>query len=179
MPLDIPALIDVLFPDANDETTSIRRTALLVAPNVRSTKQFLNELRAVITRPELPGSQGNAVRIMSLYKSKGLTARLVIVAGSVAGILPFIDTDVSRVEQERQRQEQRRLFYVGITRTTETLVLSSSVRMPLASGYTMGLPLLGRQGGEAILQASPFMSELGPSAPPVVLATTSRAQLGF
>jgi DNA helicase-2/ATP-dependent DNA helicase PcrA len=97
----------------------------------------------------------------------------------VAGILPFIDIDEPQAEQERQRQEQRRLFYVGITRSTETLVLNSSVRMPLASGYTMGMPLLARQGGNAILQASPFMAELGPTAPPVTLAAAWRAQLGF
>lgn len=59
------------------------------------------------------------------------------------------------------------------------LVLNSSVRMPLASGYTMGMPLLARQGGDAILQASPFMAELEPSAPAVVLASAGRRQLGF
>lgn len=177
--LDIPALIDALFPDGNAECASIRQTALLVAANGSNAKAFLDELRVIITQPELPGSQGNAVRIMSLYKSKGLTARLVIIAGCVAGILPFIDNNEPPAEQERQRQEQRRLFYVGITRSTETLVLNSSIRMPLASGYTMGMPLLARQGGDAILQASPFLSELGPSAPPVVLATAWRAQVGF
>jgi hypothetical protein len=51
--------------------------------------------------------------------------------------------------------------------------------MPLASGYTLGMPLLARQGGNAILQASPFMAELGPTAPPVLLAAAWRAQLGF
>jgi superfamily I DNA/RNA helicase len=178
--LDIPALIDTLFPGGNAETASIRQTALLVAPNVATTKEFLDELRAVITQPELPGSQGAAVRIMSLHKSKGLTARLVIIiAGCVAGILPFIDKDDPPAEQERQRQEQRRLFYVGITRSTETLMLNSSIRMPLASGYTMGMPVLAWQGSDVILQASPFMSELGPSAPAVVLAAAWRAQLGF
>jgi hypothetical protein len=49
----------------------------------------------------------------------------------------------------------------------------------MASGYTMGMPLLARQGGDAILQASPFMAELGPTAPAVVLAAAWRAQLGF
>jgi DNA helicase-2/ATP-dependent DNA helicase PcrA len=179
MTLDIAALIDTLFPDGNEDTASIRQTALLVAPNVTTTKEFLDELRAVITQPELPGSQGAAVRIMSLHKSKGLTARLVIIAGCVAGILPFIDKDEPPAEQERQRQEQRRLFYVGITRSTETLVLNSSIRMPLASGYTMGMPVLAWQGSDVILQASPFMAELGPTAPAVVLAAAWRAQLGF
>ncbi len=177
--LDIPGLVDALFPDGNSETASIRQTALIVAPTVTTTKEFLEELRGVITQPELPGSQGNSVRIMSLYKSKGLTARLVIIAGCVGGILPTVDSDEPPHEQERQRQEQRRLFYVGITRTTETLVLNSSTRMPLAMAYTMRMPLLARQGGDAILQASPLMAELGPSSPAVILGATWRAHLGF
>lgn len=116
---------------------------------------------------------------MSLYKSKGLTARLVIIAGCVAGILPTVDTDDPPLAQERQRQEQRRLFYVGITRSTETLVLNSSIRMPLAMAYTMRMPLLAKQGGYAILQSSPLLSELGPSAPAVTRGAVWRAQLGF
>jgi DNA helicase-2/ATP-dependent DNA helicase PcrA len=179
MAQNVPTLIDTLFPDGNPDSASIRQAALQLAPNVNTSQELLDELRTAITQPELPGSQGASVRIMSLYKSKGLTARLVVIAGCVAGILPYIDTDESLADQERQRQEQRRLFYVGITRSTETLVLNSSVRMPLASGYTMGMPLLARQGGDAILQASPFMAELGPTAPAVVLAAAWRAQLGF
>jgi len=177
--LDIPGLIDALFPDANSETASIRQTALVVAPTVATTKEFLDEIRAVIMQPELPGSQGNSVRIMSLYKSKGLTARLVIIAGCVGGILPTVDGAEPQAEQERQRQEQRRLFYVGITRATETLVLNSSTRMPLKLAYKMRMPLLAQQGGDAILQASPFLAELGPNAPAVILGGAWRQQLGF
>jgi DNA helicase II / ATP-dependent DNA helicase PcrA len=125
----------------------------------------------VITQPELPGSQGNSVRIMSLYKSKGLTARLVIVAGCVGGILPTIDGTQPPAEQERQRQEPRRLFYVGITRATETLVLNSSTRMPLKLAYKMRMPLLAQQGGDAILH--------GATAPAVILGATWRELLGF
>jgi superfamily I DNA/RNA helicase len=177
--LDTPQLIDALFPDGNPAVASIRQTALLVQPNVTTNKEFLDELRSVIMQPELPGSLGNSVRIMSLYKSKGLTARLVIIAGCVAGILPTVDPDDPQLEQERQRQEQRRLFYVGITRSTETLVLNSSIRMPLAMAYKMRMPLLAKQGADAILQASPMLAELGPSAPAVIVGDAWRAQLGF
>lgn len=177
--LDILGLIDTLFPDGNPETASIRQTALVVAPTVATVKEFLEELRAVITQPELPGSEGNSVRIMSLYKSKGLTARLVVIAGCVGGILPTVDGGELPHEQARQRQEQRRLFYVGITRATETLVLNSSTRMPLAMAYTMRMPLLAQHGADAILQASPFMAELGPSAPAVMLGVAWRQQLNF
>jgi ATP-dependent DNA helicase UvrD/PcrA len=177
--LDVPGLIETLFPDDNPDMASIRQTALLVAPTAATIGEFLSELRAVIIQPELPGSQGNSVRIMSLYKSKGLTARLVVIAGCVAGILPTVDGAEPHHEQERQRQEQRRLFYVGITRATETLVLNSSTRMPLKMAYTMRMPLLAQQGGDAILQASPLMAELGPSAPAVILSAAWRAQVGF
>lgn len=179
LPLGIPDLIDALFPSGNPETESIRQTALFVAPNVNTTEEFLAELRAVITQPELPGSTGSSVRIMSLYKSKGLTAKLVVIAGCVGGILPHINTDETPVEQARQLQEQRRLFYVGITRSTDTLVLSSAIRMPLLIAYRMRMPIVSRMGGEAILQASAFLAELGPSAPATIRGAQWRQQVGF
>ncbi len=127
MTMDIAALIDSLFPDGNADVATVRQLALLIAPNVQAPQELLNELRTDITQPEIPGSQGIAVRIMSLHKSKGLTARLVIIAGCVTGILPSIDSQAPLAEQNRQRQEQRRLFFVGVTRSSDTLVLSSAV----------------------------------------------------
>jgi len=116
---------------------------------------------------------------MSLHKSKGLTARLVVIAGCVSGIIPSIDFDAPAVEQERQRQEQRRLFYVGLTRSTETLVVSSAVRMSNQAARLMRMPLAGRGLGGAALHASPFLAELGPTAPVAVRADVWRAQVGF
>ena len=178
-PLSINEVIDVLFPDGNPETEAVRQTALTVVPTVATMREFLAELRSVITQPELPGSSGNSVRIMSLHKSKGLTARLVIITGCVGGILPNIDTRETPAEQARQLQEQRRLFYVGITRATDTLLLSSSVRMPLQMAHRMKMPIIARQGAYAILQASSFLAELGPTAPAPILGTAWRHQLGF
>jgi superfamily I DNA/RNA helicase len=116
---------------------------------------------------------------MSLYKSKGLTARLVVIAGCVAGIMPSIDAKDPPAEQERQRQEQRRLFYVGITRTTETLMINSSIRMLSAAAFRMRMPKLATAGMYVILQASPMLPELGPTAPLSITAAAWRAQLGF
>jgi DNA helicase II / ATP-dependent DNA helicase PcrA len=176
--LSIPQLIDALFPDGNDGVTTVRQAALLIAPDMRTPEELLNELRVAITQPELPGTQGNAVRIMSLHKSKGLTASLVVIAGCVAGIIPTIDFDAPLDEQERQRQEQRRLFYVGITRSTETLVLSSAVRISRQVALNMNMRLPQGVGGVR-LTASPFLAELGPHAPQPVRANDWRAQLGF
>ena len=117
---------------------------------------------------------------MSLHKSKGLTARLVVIAGCVSGILPTIDSHASPQEQSRQRQEQRRLFYVGLTRSTETLVISSAVRIPRGAAMQMGIPVPpGIHYGMMTLPASPFLAELGPSAPAPLRGTAWRTNLGF
>lgn len=94
--------------------------------------------------------------------------------------MPSIDDKDPPAEQERQRQEQRRLFYVGITRSTETLVINTSIRMPYAAAFLMRMPVLARAGVYAILQASPMLPELGPTtAPPVTPAAAWRAQTGL
>jgi DNA helicase-2/ATP-dependent DNA helicase PcrA len=184
MPLGIPELVDALFPAGNADCASARQAALLIAPNVQTQQELLDELRTDITQPELPGTQGQSIRIMSLHKSKGLTARLVVIAGCVAGILPSIDSTAPIQEQTRQRQEQRqeqrRLFYVGLTRSTETLVISSAVRIPRGVAMQMAVPVLAGGGyGVAILQASPFLAELGPHAPNSTHGNAWRAGLGF
>jgi DNA helicase-2/ATP-dependent DNA helicase PcrA len=145
-------------------------------------KELLEELRVLIIQPEIPGSQGNLVRIMSLHKSKGLTSKLVVIAGCVAGILPAIDTDLSEQEQDRQRDEQRRLFYVGITRSTDTLVISSATRMLFKEAKRAGVEVVRRTGiaGRiAILQASEFIADLGPHAPATISCAHWRQQLQF
>lgn len=179
MPLSLTELVDTLFSESSGDVASVRQAALLIAPSVQTKQELLNELRAAITQPELPGAQGNAVRIMSLHKSKGLTARLVVIAGCVAGILPSIDFSAPLVEQNRQRQEQRRLFYVGLTRSTETIVLSSAIYMPYNAAMTMNIPAISGGYGTATLQASPFLAELGPSAPSAIHGSAWRTQVGF
>jgi len=180
MPLGIPELVDALFPNGNAEAAAARQAALLIVPNVQTPRELLDELRTDITQPELPGTQGPSIRIMSLHKSKGLTARLVVIAGCVAGILPSIDFTAPIEEQTRERQEQRRLFYVGLTRSTETLVVSSAVRIPSGVAMQMGVPVIaGGRYGVAILQASQFLAELGPHAPNSIHGNVWRANLGF
>jgi superfamily I DNA/RNA helicase len=178
-PLSIAELIDALFPAGNPDADSIRQTALAVAPTVANVSDFLGELRSAIMQPELPGSTGNSIRVMSLYKSKGLTARLVVIVGCVAGILPSTDRSKTPAEQALELEEQRRLFYVGITRATDTLVLSSSTRMPLAMAHRMGMPAFNRGAGGIALFASSFLAELGPTAPAPIRGQLWRQQLGF
>jgi DNA helicase-2/ATP-dependent DNA helicase PcrA len=177
--LNMQQLVDSLFPAGLAEVATVRQIALLIATNVQPPGELLSELRTDIVQPELPGTQGPSSRIMSLHKSKGLTARLVVIAGCVSGILPTIKTTATAAEQARQMQEQRRLFYVGLTRSTETLVLSGAVRMPYADARQMNVPFAYGGPGVAILQASPFLAELGATAPPTLTEAAWRAAVGF
>ena len=132
-----------------------------------------------MTQPEIPGGQGQVIRVMSLHKSKGLTARVVVIAGCVAGALPTVDRQAPHGEQLRQIEEQRRLFYVAITRTTETLVISGPAQMPFADAMQMNLVIAPGHGANAILVASPFLQELGLQRPPTETGVAWRARVGF
>jgi superfamily I DNA/RNA helicase len=105
---------------------------------------------------------------MSLHKSKGLTAELVVVAGLVEGMLPRIDRAASPEKQEADLQEQRRLFFVGITRTMNILVLSSYATLDFATAMSLGARVGARLGGPDApyrVFASSFLGELGAELP--------------
>jgi len=181
--LEGQALVDVLWSPQSLEARTIRTAAQAIALTEPAPTDLLGRLREVITQPELPDSSSEVIRIMSLHKSKGLTAQLVVVAGCVAGAIPTVDKKQPIVEQDASLKEQRRLFYVAITRPRDALILSSVVRLPLATALQANIPPVGifKQDGEtyARLAASPLLGELGPEAPSTVKGTDWRATLGI
>jgi superfamily I DNA/RNA helicase len=161
-----PTLVDALFPEQETWARPLREASLLTCQDETTPSHLLDELRTRITQPEMPEA-GDFVRIMSLHKSKGLTSRAVVVCGCVDGLIPFRDDEATALEQDEIMREQRRLFYVAITRCTEVLLLSSFRQIQASFAFKIGARARGR-GQTLITVASPFVSELGPSAPRTV-----------
>jgi DNA helicase II / ATP-dependent DNA helicase PcrA len=80
---------------------------------------FLEEITLDTEREEENELRGDAVTLITMHSCKGLEFPHVFVVGLEDGLLPH-----SRSQEEGTMDEERRLFYVAITRAQETLKLS-------------------------------------------------------
>ena len=119
-------LIDALIPEGS-EGAALRTLALETTSATATPKQVLESLLEGLRGPEVP-QQSDVIRIMTPHKSKGLTADLVVAAGLIEGLLPGA-RDLPEAEAELLADEDRRLFYVLMTRTRRGLVLSNGERV--------------------------------------------------
>lgn len=161
------ALVNSLFPEGESWAVPMRTIADQMDHDCNA-EQLYDQLLSGITQPELP-TDVDYVRVMSLHKSKGLTADLVLVVGCIEGLLPTIDTDLSHAEQDRMLEEQRRLFYVAITRTRKILVLSSVTNLPRNVAHRMRARVRRGDVTHAATITSRFINELGETRPAVTL----------
>ena len=168
-------IVDRLFPEGDDATRDLREVALGIISRHEdlSREAFILELRSATSQPEIP-TEIEEVRIMSLHKSKGLSAPVTIIAGCVQGLLPRAPKETLSISEKQQHlEEQRRLFYVGITRVKATpsegrpgtLVLTYSQEMPTQAALSAGIAPASHRRGRAQLHASQFIQELGNARP--------------
>ncbi len=172
---DLQSVVDHLFADEQDTTRDVRELALTILDGTDGDdrEEFVRDLSTAISQPEIPTEIAD-VRIMSLHKSKGLSAPVTVIAGCVQGLLPRSPADdLTLADRAQHLEEQRRLFYVGITRVKAvpsdgipgTLILTYSQQMPVREALSVGITPAQKKYGQAFLHASQFIRELGPSAP--------------
>jgi DNA helicase-2/ATP-dependent DNA helicase PcrA len=70
---------------------------------------------------------GDAITVTTVHGSKGLEYRVVILTSAVDGIFPS-----NRKTDARMKDEDRRIFYVAITRAQDTVILSAPELMQTA-----------------------------------------------
>jgi DNA helicase II / ATP-dependent DNA helicase PcrA len=82
-------------------------------------ESFLEEV-ALVSDIDTWEGEHNAVTLMTLHASKGLEFPVVMIAGLEEGLLPFYSSTIESSDVE----EERRLFYVGITRAEQKLYIT-------------------------------------------------------
>jgi superfamily I DNA/RNA helicase len=161
--LNVSELLDELFPEGEEWADAIRELMVEKLDDVTDAEGLHKVLHAEITQPEMP-PDGEFVRLMSLHKSKGLTSRVVVLVGCMRGLMPFIDRNATGSRRAALLKEQRRLFYVALTRAKEKLVLSSVSSLDRSLAHKLGAIVGGGRGAGRTI-ACEFIQELGPNAP--------------
>jgi DNA helicase-2/ATP-dependent DNA helicase PcrA len=107
-----------------------------------SLDRFLQEV-ALVTDVDRHDRDADAVLLMTLHNSKGLEFPSVFLAGMEEGLCPHSRS----IGSEEELEEERRLFYVGLTRARERVILTHA-----ASRH--------RFGRRSYAAPSPFLREL-------------------
>ncbi len=117
--------------DINDEEDYSRieniKELKSVALEFPDLTQFLEQISLVESEyfdGEKTLKNKNGVKLMTLHQAKGLEFKIVFIVGVEEGILPHSRS----VDDLYSLEEERRLFYVGITRAKEKLYITYSKR---------------------------------------------------
>lgn len=176
---DGDALIDIFAEDIpeNSDFRNILTEAVAEAAEEQESglKPWLQKIHSyIVERVSFPEntSERDHVRIMSLHASKGLSARYVVVMSAIDELIPHLDKE-SEVSLERQLEEQRRLFYVAITRCKSsvdgypgTLIISSFVGLP--GNEALGINIPASPYNWRSTSASRFIRDFGETAPATI-----------
>ncbi len=119
-----------------------------VAASGRSTmSELVEEFERRAQLSHAPTADG--VTVTTLHSAKGLEWPVVFIVGAAEGNLPIVYADT-----EERIEEERRLFYVGVTRAQDRLVVTWSLTRPgsgrhrQASRFLASMRTRGSTGGE-------------------------------
>lgn len=176
---DVNSFINLLAEDVqeNSDFRSILLEAIAAAEHDRNedVAAWIHDIHAYsVEKVSYPDntSELDHVRIMSLHASKGLSAKYVIVMSAIDELIPRIDKD-SDVSIEKQIEEQRRLFYVAVTRCKSsgegypgTLIISSFVGLP--GNEALGIGIGASAYSWRDVSATRFIREFEETAPATI-----------
>ncbi len=95
---------------------------------------FLQQI-ALVADADTRSDDKGLVTLMTLHNAKGLEYPIVFIVGCDDGVFPH-----SRALDEGSLEEERRLFYVGVTRAMRVLYLTHAHRRALFGTQAYGLP---------------------------------------
>ncbi|MGB9882940.1 MAG: ATP-dependent helicase [Microgenomates group bacterium] len=128
--------------DINDEEDYSRIENIKELKSVANVYPQVNEFLQQVALVESEYFEGeklsknkNGVKLMTLHQAKGLEFSVVFIVGVEEGILPHSRS----LDDNYSIEEERRLFYVGITRAKEKLIITYSTRRSIFGGVNYSL----------------------------------------
>jgi DNA helicase II / ATP-dependent DNA helicase PcrA len=103
-------------------------------PSREALDAFLQQI-ALMADADSRRDEESLVTLMTLHNAKGLEYPIVFVVGCEDGVFPH-----ARALDEGALEEERRLFYVGVTRAMRHLYLTYARRRTVFGAQTAGLP---------------------------------------
>ncbi|HXM86776.1 MAG TPA: 3'-5' exonuclease, partial [Solirubrobacteraceae bacterium] len=139
---------------------------------------FLQEI-ALVADADSRSDEDGLVTLMTLHNAKGLEYPTVFIAGCEEGVFPH-----SRALDEGGLEEERRLFYVGVTRAMRELYLTYAQRRAVFGAQPIGLRsrFLGEIPAELLDEVEPSdRLRIGSLVPPIAagLGAGRRATAGL
>lgn len=122
----------------NERRENIDQLRALLANAVEagmSLSEFLID-NALVSDADQIDEGENSVKLLTLHAAKGLEFPVVFIVGVEEGLLPHLRS----IEDPSSMEEERRLFYVGITRAEDHLFISYAFRRTIYGNTQPGEP---------------------------------------
>ncbi len=126
----VPGLIDLIYEKTNyaewvGEEKADTLKELRESANGKDLKSFLDTASLFSGLDEKRNE--DSVSLMTLHSAKGLEFPVVFIAGIEDGLVPHFHA----IKDPEELEEERRLFYVGVTRAQDMLVISGAKKRRL------------------------------------------------
>jgi len=124
--------------EADDRLENLREllNATRAAEDAGTTLEQYMEHAALLAGIDLLADSGAGLTMMTLHNAKGLEFPHVFIPGLEEGLLPH----ASSVADEEELEEERRLFYVGLTRARESVILTGARGRRTRERFSWTLP---------------------------------------
>jgi len=126
-----------------------------LGPVFPSITQFLNDIALYTDADVRREDDKDKIKLMTMHAAKGLEFPFVFVTGLEESLMPFY-----LVNSQDDLEEERRLFYVAITRAKQSAVLSLALRRRVFGNYKFSQP-------------SSFLREIDPNLLELIIAAPS------